>query len=299
MSTFKINTEKHMKRTLLFSSTISLAMVMALTGCNSNTNADNTVSISGKAIDPYLKDATVYADTNGNGQQDADEPTVTTDANGTYTLNIPDTNDTYTLYVTGGSDTYTKEDFNGTLSAVVSGIQDAAEGHLAANITPLTTLVAARYHELNETSLDDVKSAVADYLDLNITEIDADVVKLANDFNDTKAFKTAFALEKAAEKYADDRNASTNDFYRDLAKKSTNDNTWVEDSNQSSLINDILNATGNDVHAILSGAGYAGQSAGNAGADAGANAGDQGTSAGQDAGNAGADAGHAAANPSL
>jgi len=272
-----------MKRTLLFSSSISLAMVMALTGCNSNTNSGDRVSISGKAIDPYLQNATVYADTNGNGKQDANEPAAISDENGSYVLNVSDANDTYTLYVSGGKDTVTGEDFNGTLSTVVTGIRDAAESNLTANISPLTTLVAIRYHELNET-ISDTKEDVANYLDLNLTEIDADIVKLANDLNDTKAFKTAFALEKAAEHYASEHNTTTVDFYRNIAHKSTDSNagSWVDDINQTDLIKGIMNADGDDVSELLENAGFhvpsrdhnsttgaADQDAGNAGEDTG------------------------------
>ena len=47
-----------------------------------------TSSVSGKVADGYLVSATIFMDKNGNYQLDPGEPYSTTDANGTYTLNV-------------------------------------------------------------------------------------------------------------------------------------------------------------------------------------------------------------------
>lgn len=97
-----------------------------------------TTQLSGKAIDGYLSGATVCFD-NGQGACDTSQPSVTTDANGNYTLKIsgdatgkqidvlvnPDTTD--------GGNRFTN---TFTLSAVVSGSTQ--------NITPLTTMVVSQ-----------------------------------------------------------------------------------------------------------------------------------------------------------
>jgi hypothetical protein len=84
------------------------------------------VVLVGKAIDGYLKNATVFADANGDGIQNPDEVSVTTDASGAFTL----VNAKGAIVVFGGTDLSTGKAFKGTLKA--------PEG--SAVITPLTTL---------------------------------------------------------------------------------------------------------------------------------------------------------------
>ena len=45
-------------------------------------------TITGKVIDGYIKNALVFQDINGNGRQDLNKPSTTTDSNGNYTLDI-------------------------------------------------------------------------------------------------------------------------------------------------------------------------------------------------------------------
>ena len=51
------------------------------------TDEATSKSFSGVAIDGALYRATAFLDLNGNGQLDSGEPSTTTDASGTYTLN--------------------------------------------------------------------------------------------------------------------------------------------------------------------------------------------------------------------
>jgi hypothetical protein len=73
-----------------------------------------------------LKNATVFADANGDGIQNADEVSVATDAQGGFTL----VNAKGAIVVSGGTDLSTGKDFKGTLKAPAG----------SAVITPLTTL---------------------------------------------------------------------------------------------------------------------------------------------------------------
>ncbi|MEN9896368.1 MAG: hypothetical protein RLZZ66_17, partial [Pseudomonadota bacterium] len=97
----------------------------------------NDVVLTSKAIDGYLKSANVYADANGNGKQDADEASATTDANGTFKL----INAKGGIVVSGGIDLSTGKAFAGTLKApagskVVTPLTTLQQGFIEAGQTP-------------------------------------------------------------------------------------------------------------------------------------------------------------------
>ncbi len=73
----------------------SLIALVAGCGGGSSTTASvptaSTASVSGTVADGYLVNATVFLDKNLNYQLDAGEPSVSTDANGTFTLTIDPT----------------------------------------------------------------------------------------------------------------------------------------------------------------------------------------------------------------
>ena len=111
-----------------------------------NTTAqDITVSVTdaieGRVIDGPLSGAKVFIDLNGNLLQDADEPSVSTDADGNFKLPIVVAADGQTLKLVsiGGTDTSTASVLPNI--ALVSDVP-ATAGTPAA-ITPLSTIVAA------------------------------------------------------------------------------------------------------------------------------------------------------------
>ena len=298
-----------MKKMTLISSSLSLGLLLALSGCNSTQADAQTVTVSGKAIDPYLKDATVYMDTNANGKYDQGEPNATTNAQGDYDLNVSQeyANKDYTVYATGGTDVGTGKDFNGTLTAV--------QENNVTNITPLTTLVQARYEADKNATLAEIQAKTAKYLDLNVSDIDADIVKLADDLNKTQPLKTALALEKIAEAHANDYNGSAYGMYADLGKTYAEGNattSWKDDANLTDSEKEYvdtwmkinvgdLNGTGTDANSTASGfAEYANSLAGSFGVDSNASSDENTTNQGADAGsgsaNAGAEAGSDNAN---
>lgn len=77
-----------MKRNLITAA--ALLTVGLIAGCGGSGTGSNlsTTSVSGKVADGYLVNASVFLDKNGNYQMDVGEPSTTTDANGTYTLNV-------------------------------------------------------------------------------------------------------------------------------------------------------------------------------------------------------------------
>jgi hypothetical protein len=190
-----------MKTITTLSTSLALGLVLTLTGCGGGSDATspNTVTINGKAIDPYLSGSKVCLDLNENKTCDVNEPYTTTNDMGDYALNIAqEHHDAYhTLLVTGGTDVATGEVFTGLLTAVKEAHQTAH------NITPLTTAVEARYQycqdhhtQCNET-IGQIESDLATYLGLTKEEINADVVALAN-HNHEKALKVALAIQSVA-----------------------------------------------------------------------------------------------------
>lgn len=84
---------------------------------------------SGRVADGYIKNATVFADLNGDGVQNAGEISTTTDNFGNFTLT--GTAGFGRIVVSGGTDISTNLPFNGTLTATAG----------ATVVNPLTTLV--------------------------------------------------------------------------------------------------------------------------------------------------------------
>ena len=105
--------------------------------------------LSGKLIDGYIKDATVFLDANGNGLLDEGETSTKTDETGDFTLSGQGN-----LVAFGGTDISTGLAFEGTLKAPAGSTV----------ITPTTTLIA----EIVESgkSVEEATQAVVEVLDL-------------------------------------------------------------------------------------------------------------------------------------
>ena len=140
---------------------------------------------SGLAQDGYLSGATVFVDMNGNGTLDADEESVTTDANGSFTLPAGAFGP---IVVTGGTDISTNLVYTGTMSAPAG----------AAMVTPLTTLMQAMVS--SGATVAQAQTNVLTALGLssttNLQTLDA--IAVAVDSSGTTAEKTAAAQVQAA-----------------------------------------------------------------------------------------------------
>lgn len=75
------------KQIAIIAAIFAVGLIAGCGGGGSSAPAAST-SVSGAVADGYLVGATVFLDKNGNYQLDAGEPSTTTDANGTYALNI-------------------------------------------------------------------------------------------------------------------------------------------------------------------------------------------------------------------
>jgi len=242
-----------MKHINFLSLGFSIALVVALNGCGgSGSSSSDSVTISGKAIDPYLSGSKVFLDLNENSKHDLNEPSTVTDKNGNYNLDIPkEYQDRYqTLVVTDGIDTGTNQPFEGTLTAV-KDINTTTQ-----NITPLTSVVEARFRyckthqdENCPQNLDGIIGEVAPFLGISEDRIDADIVALANS-GEYEPLKTALALEASAE-YQDSEHPYN--FYETITGGEFSSNSdWTDHIKASNpdtykIVDDILNTDTSDI----------------------------------------------------
>lgn len=105
-------------------------VLLFVIGCGGNSNNDTSKTASGKVVQSYVANATVFVDKNNNQSLDKDEPWTTTDSQGNFELTIPD--DTSGVLMS----------INGTVSSTSLPALPCWAPKTANNITPLTTLVA-------------------------------------------------------------------------------------------------------------------------------------------------------------
>lgn len=121
---------------------VLLSIAVTLPGCGGgggSTSSAGVNSLTGVAVDGYLRGATVYLDLDRDGLLDDGEPSAITGANGAYTLDLGNRKPLdvagLPIIVEGGIDNDTGYSFGGRLMAPVD--PDAA----SQMVTPLTTLV--------------------------------------------------------------------------------------------------------------------------------------------------------------
>jgi len=149
-----------------------ISMFLFLVSCSSSQHENNSADVVGRAIDGYIKDATVCLDINDNGRCDSDEPTTISDTNGTFILKTDGSySGSYTIIVKGGTDTATNEQFLGTLTNSVSLEENLTE--VVTHVTPLTTLAVSVAKNENLT-MEDAKERVAQTFGLTKEDIDVD-----------------------------------------------------------------------------------------------------------------------------
>ncbi len=214
-----------MKRITMLSTSVALAAVLALNGCGGGSSSDlafadagvsdATVAkstVSGQAIDPELVGATVCLDFNRDGICNEDEPSATTNEDGTYRLDLSDEhlNGEYPLIAINGTDKESKEAFKGKFFADV----DSTHQH----ITPLTTLTyenMQQYRNKTTTEMQSSMEKLANALGLTHEEMQSNMITSANE-GKTTALQVALTLQKSAEAVAP---KDTIQFYKDLAQQ--------------------------------------------------------------------------------
>ncbi len=212
-----------MKRNSLVTGIVLSTTVSAvLTGCGGSIDSlveeikDDVVkeiaqsSISGKAIDGYLKDAVVCLDLNQDGYcQASSEPLTTTLNDGSFTLSISDIHRTHEnfdealLLVFGGVDVDTGKDFRGKLYA-------PNDGSDLLNVSPITTLVAKKLEKelkaekkLTRKQIKErikaAKEKVAEALEIDEDQIGLDPVAFQKENKDDKLIRKALQVQKSIE----------------------------------------------------------------------------------------------------
>lgn len=175
----------------------TLAVTLAACGGGGGSSSPTTASpaastLSGTAVDGYLKGATVFLDVNGNGLADSGEPSALTDDAGHYVLDISTLGQTLAglrIVATGGIDTDTGFAFTGTLSAPADG---ATSGQL---VSPLTSLVDTLVAQGQ--SIDDARASVAKALGLTVADLATDPVAAVA--NQPALYTRQVALQRAVQ----------------------------------------------------------------------------------------------------
>ena len=179
-------------KTRLAGSAAALCMAL-ISGCGggAGTGSAPARTLGGVAVDGYLQGATVYLDLNRNAQQDAGEPSTTTDVNGRYTLDYSSVVGPITglpVVVVGGVDADTGFAFTGRLSAPVDKASQAQV------VTPLTTLVDGLVSQGLAADVAAARQQVAGALGLTVDQLASDPVALM--VSQPGIYTTSVALQR-------------------------------------------------------------------------------------------------------
>lgn len=144
------------------------------------TNSNPTQTIEGKIIDGYIKNATVFIDTNNNSILDNSELQTFSDENGNYKFSATLSNlpSHFNIVSYGGIDTTTLKVFESVLKKVVQKDNISKEEHL----TPVTTLTSQVVGtNLTKEALVEAKSKVASFLEMDVKIVDKDPIATFNE----------------------------------------------------------------------------------------------------------------------
>lgn len=184
-------------------SLLSVLIAFLVIGCSSDSSDSSNgggsltdSTITGSAIDGYLVYSTVCLDLNKNGScQPSEEPSTSTDVNGSFSLTIEAEQKSHANYETapllvyGGYDADTNSKFTGKLK---STFNDESVKY----ITPITTMVQAMVEEGTQEA--DAEVSVIDMLDLpDGTDLGANPVEAAK--TDPRLLRATLQLQKTME----------------------------------------------------------------------------------------------------
>lgn len=217
-----------MKKSISLSlATIASLLVSCGGSSTSNSTSNSTpttpqalvqdVTLQGKAIDGYLKSATICLDLDNNGYcQASSEPTTSTDENGSYSLRITKEIQQSSgfanvhLLVFGGTDSDTGKAFEGTLKAPL----DMNNTH-SLFITPVTTLVAQLITQ-GQTK-EEALERVSKLFDIPKDKLLKDPVAQAKD-DDHNLLNVALQIQKAIELLASKNDKSVEELLSSLGQ---------------------------------------------------------------------------------
>ena len=116
----------------------SITLSIVITACGSSGGSDDKViTIAGKVIDNYIKNAIVCIDTNKNDFCDSGEETTISDSNGDFSFTKVISNDDVVIAY-GGVDIHTGDSFNYIVKNIVEN-KDNANKVILSSINTLIT----------------------------------------------------------------------------------------------------------------------------------------------------------------
>jgi len=201
-----------------------------------NIDISNT-TITGKAIDGYIKDAKVCLDINKNDICDSDEPSATTDEDGVFTFNTTVIGE-YPIIINGGIDTATNETFRGTLKNI---IQIENNMDISTNITPLTTLAVNLVNEDTTITFDQAKRTISANLNIDQDKLDDDPMQDKDLFTTTQQIVQTSILLSTSISTTDDTDSF--DFVMEQIALSVKDDNISQDLNITKLVTNIENTS--------------------------------------------------------
>jgi len=213
-----------MKKSISLSLAAVASLLVSCGGGGSSTSTPTTpqpplqdVTLQGKAIDGYLKLATICLDLDNNGYcQASSEPTTSTDENGSYSLKITKEVQQSSgfanvhLLVFGGIDSDTGKSFEGTLKAPL----DMNNTH-SLFVTPITTLVAQLITQGK--TKEEALERVSKLFDIPKDKLLKDPVAQAKD-DDHNLLNIALQIQKAIELLASKNDKSVEELLSSLGQ---------------------------------------------------------------------------------
>ena len=183
---------------------VGILLATFLAGCSNNDSGGGAqpVSnmISGKVSDGPIHGATVFIDSNNNGEHDSSEIFTVTDYDGSYVLLLDerDFDMPLTIVAIGGQNVITQKTVNEKFRTVLTSLENANEVYL----TPLSDLVALHYAQRNTIAANDstVRSVdtptLAEIVEIiaNALELDADKI-LTDPMDDYQVFQAALKVQ--------------------------------------------------------------------------------------------------------
>jgi subtilisin-like proprotein convertase family protein len=158
---------------------------MLLTGCGGSSSSDTTsssITLSGVAVDGYIRGATVCLDENINGICDAKERIVLTDSIGKLSFTGV-SNTLSSLILSGGTDTAIDKQFSGNLKKILN--IDLSKSLNSFVLTPLSDVVASYFlSQPSKTSdkLNEICKNIATTFGLTVDELLKDPMMDSNIF---------------------------------------------------------------------------------------------------------------------
>lgn len=161
---------------------IALLFPLFLYGCF-GTDDNRSTSLSGTVADGYIENATVCFDSNGNLACDDNEPTTTTAADGSYSVNASGSIDGLSVIAVIGPDSKDADDGGQTMAeAGKEGFNFMAPAANPTVVSPLSTLVQFEIISNPDFTLDEAQGAVKETLGIdndNVNLLEYDFVEAA------------------------------------------------------------------------------------------------------------------------